>query len=207
LSYPSSHLVPYLRTKKYPREVYPELYQYREPLPRLEAKLRRVYKRIPVGLAANPGLVLQTKIQDLKLEKKVDAIITSPPYMNALDYGRDNRLRLWLLSGQAEITSRDPFSPKGEEFTDVIRHLVRIATMNLKPDGYCVVIVGQANPNSRSGHPAAIVRQQFQNFCSSLKLVDAISDAIPDIRRSRKEFFGVKSEEFLVFQKSCLPVS
>ncbi|HAJ59742.1 MAG TPA: hypothetical protein DCP31_11110 [Cyanobacteria bacterium UBA8543] len=27
----------------------------------------------------------------------VDAIISSPPYFGALDYARDNRLRLWFL--------------------------------------------------------------------------------------------------------------
>ena len=27
----------------------------------------------------------------------IDAIISSPPYFGALDYARDNRLRLWFL--------------------------------------------------------------------------------------------------------------
>jgi SAM-dependent methyltransferase len=44
LSYPSSHLVPYLRDRNFPRGVYPELYAERELAPRLEAKLRRIYK-------------------------------------------------------------------------------------------------------------------------------------------------------------------
>jgi len=35
LSYPSSHLVPYLRDKKYPRSVYPDMYAYRELRTRL----------------------------------------------------------------------------------------------------------------------------------------------------------------------------
>ena len=47
LSYPSSHLVPYLRKKKYPRDQFPELYQYRELHPRLLSKIRRAYARCP----------------------------------------------------------------------------------------------------------------------------------------------------------------
>ena len=35
LSYPSSHLVPYLRNRKFPREVFPEMYDEREVLMRL----------------------------------------------------------------------------------------------------------------------------------------------------------------------------
>ena len=44
LSYPSSHLVPYLRDKKYPRSEFPEMYEYRELRPRLLAKVQRSYK-------------------------------------------------------------------------------------------------------------------------------------------------------------------
>lgn len=47
LSYPSSHLVPYLREKKYPRDQFPELYQYRELRPRLLSKIQRAYARRP----------------------------------------------------------------------------------------------------------------------------------------------------------------
>src|ERR1017187_7774658 len=47
LSYPASHLVPYLRTKKFPRKEFPELYAYREIRPRLIAKIERSYRRFP----------------------------------------------------------------------------------------------------------------------------------------------------------------
>ena len=45
LSFPSSHLVPYLRSRKYPRKMFPEMYSYRELRPRLLAKIMRSYKR------------------------------------------------------------------------------------------------------------------------------------------------------------------
>src|SRR2546428_4278537 len=35
LSYPASHLVPYLRVKKYPPAIYPDMYRYRPVRPRL----------------------------------------------------------------------------------------------------------------------------------------------------------------------------
>jgi len=97
LSYPSSHLVPYLRDRKFPRTKYPKMYAERELAPRLAAKLHRTYK---YGGALNRAGVLQVGqvgVADLQLEYEVDAIVTSPPYMNALDYVRDNRLRMWFL--------------------------------------------------------------------------------------------------------------
>ena len=50
LSFPSSHLVPYLRDRLFPREHHPELYAYREVQPRLEAKIRRTYRRVPIKI-------------------------------------------------------------------------------------------------------------------------------------------------------------
>jgi len=42
--------------------------------------------------------VLQKSIFDKYAPvESIDAVITSPPYMDALDYARDNRLRLWFL--------------------------------------------------------------------------------------------------------------
>lgn len=45
LSHPASHLVPYLRTSKYPRDTYPDMYKYRDLRSRLLAKVKRAYRR------------------------------------------------------------------------------------------------------------------------------------------------------------------
>ena len=45
LSFPSSHLVPYLRSNKFPRAVYPHLYNYRPVAARLRAKVERALMR------------------------------------------------------------------------------------------------------------------------------------------------------------------
>ena len=45
LSYPASHLVPYLRTEKFPRGSFPEMYGYRDLRSRLLSKVKRAYRR------------------------------------------------------------------------------------------------------------------------------------------------------------------
>jgi Putative RNA methylase family UPF0020 len=97
LSYPSSHLLPYLRDKKYPRHTFPEMYEYRDLKTRLLAKVNRSYKRFVLPPRRTVVAFRQTPVKSLSLPAKFDAVITSPPYMNALDYGRDNRLRLWFI--------------------------------------------------------------------------------------------------------------
>lgn len=46
LSYPASHLTPYLRTKVYPPEQFPHMYSYRDLRSRLLAKVERAYRRV-----------------------------------------------------------------------------------------------------------------------------------------------------------------
>lgn len=45
LSFPSSHLVPYVRRKQFPPEKFPQLYEYRDLRSRLLAKVKRAYRR------------------------------------------------------------------------------------------------------------------------------------------------------------------
>ena len=115
LSYPSSHMVPYLRDKKFPKEKFPHLYTYRDIKPRLLNKIKRVFKNSP---KINPMLLRECKTEyaeELKLpENSIDAVITSPPYMDTLNYGGDNRLRLWFL-GVDDYKGYDTKSPKNPQ--------------------------------------------------------------------------------------------
>lgn len=102
LSYPASHLVPYLRKHKFPPENYPEMYEYRDLRTRLLAKVRRAYSRTNLSphWIKRKHRVWQVNAMSLPHEgKSVDAIISSPPYFGALDYARDSRLKpTWTKS-------------------------------------------------------------------------------------------------------------
>ena len=86
LSYPSSHLVPYLRERSFPRDEFVEMYEYRDVTSRMLKKIARTYKRVPCGLSARDARIRAANPRRVTLPGAVDAIITSPPYMNALDY-------------------------------------------------------------------------------------------------------------------------
>jgi hypothetical protein len=84
LSYPSSHLVPYLRSRKFPRDKFPEMYAYRELEPRLLAKVTRAYKRVPNEMPHVKARFRQASVLNVALPPDFDCVVTSPPYMNAL---------------------------------------------------------------------------------------------------------------------------
>lgn len=198
LSHPSSHLVPYLRTLKFPPKVYPELYDYRELRPRLLAKVRRTYKRFHLP-AAKRCEFHRAKVQQLSFPPRFDAMITSPPYMNALDYGRDNRLRLWFIDPSFSADGDRSMTSRRGAFVEAISAIARGLQTGLRRRGHCVLVVGEETQRSYEAHPSEVVLRLMSDLAPSLRLVGVISDDIPDIRRSRQECRGVKREHVLTF--------
>ncbi|MBR0758149.1 hypothetical protein JQ604_38715 [Bradyrhizobium jicamae] len=201
LSYPSSHLVPYLRDRKFPKVQYPEMYVERELAPRLAAKLVRTYK---YGGAINRSSVLEvarTGVADLKLDFEVDAIVTSPPYMNALDYVRDNRLRMWFLDRSTVDYSPEP-TERQIQSDAITAAFASNALKYLRKGGYCVLVVGETVLRKRiKTHPAERMLAKLTSEYPKLKVERVIRDTIPDVRRSRKTGAATKRELVLVLKK------
>jgi len=201
LSYPASHLTPYLRTNKFPRDHYPELYEARAVRPRLLAKIRRVFS-VP------PELPFQTRTT-VRLGKAqgaacgaapVDLVLTSPPYMNDLDYGRDNRLRLWFL-GRGEHRPLDAGVRTQGRFMDLMDASFKQLKKALKPGGHCVLVVGESR---RSRSPVAVPRLLAELAVESVggfRRVSQRNDVFAGIKRTtvprppRKEWIIVLRRE------------
>jgi hypothetical protein len=201
LSFPSSHLVPYLRSHKFPHAVYPDLYAYRPLAPRLRAKIARVLKRPPLQVLV--GFVedmRQSAVESVDLPHGIDCVITSPPYMNALDYGRDNRLRLWFL-GEPYLESLDRALTGPDGYSSAIHALAQQLQEKVRPGGYCVFVVGERTTRKGERFPSEVLTSIFAQHASALRLDHVIRDIIPDIRRSRRHLAGVRRENILVFRK------
>jgi hypothetical protein len=200
LSYPSSHLVPYLRDRKYPRDEFPEMYCYRELRPRLLAKIVRTYKRFVCPQSS--GVVFrQASIEEVILPRSFDCLITSPPYMNALDYGRDNRLRLWFVDPTITQRVDNGVTQKKDGFERAIASLGQKVEAGLRPNGYCIFVVGEALNRSFYAHPSRLLIEILKDRAPSLVLRKVITDDIPDVRRSRRSYKAVKTEHILVFRR------
>lgn len=205
LSYPASHLTPYLRPKMYPPERFPHMYSYRDLRSRLLAKVERAYRRTMVTQLREQASwkVLQENAINLSLDDdSVDTIISSPPYFGALDYARDNRLRLWFLGvsdwkqlDRALTASDQIYIPQMKE---CLKEMGRV----LRTGGYCVLVLGDVERNGLRKHTANIVSElagEATNGHLVTKLIH--SDMIPDIRRSRRGTRTTKYERILVMQK------
>jgi len=175
------------------------MYAYRPLRPRLLAKVGRAYRR-----AINPSadaVFRQVSVETLTLSERFDAMITSPPYMNALDYGRDNRLRLWFLDGHFDFGSNDQHNSSQAAFARQMAAVAQLNEVGLANGGRCVLVVGESVGRSQKMHPAQHMIAIFQARAPSLVLETITVDSIPDIRRSRREYRGVKAEQIIVFRK------
>ncbi len=205
LSYPASHLVPYKRKTKYPPDIFPEMYSYRDLRSRLLAKVRRAYRRpmIPDHWRNRQYQVWQVNAMDLPIEDEaVDGIISSPPYFGALDYARDNRLRLWFLGCEdwkkldASLTAnRKVYLP---QMSVCLREMCRV----LKQDGYCILVLGDVSQNGKTWCTAEILSELASEVTQRQLVTDHIyEDCIPDERRSRRRTRTTTFERVLVMHK------
>lgn len=201
LSYPSSALVPYLRTHNFPPEQFPQMYAYRPVIPRLRAKVSRAFKR---SLTRSPSTFVvgsrRASVQNVTLPPFIDCVITSPPYMNALDYIRDNRLRLWFL-GESQSESQERARSTRTSFRASILSLSSKIEARTNKGAICVFIVGEQVSRSRLYYPSRELAQTFLTSAPSFDLSEIVRDHIPDVRRSRRERAGVKVEHVLVFRR------
>ena len=201
LSYPSSHGAPYLRTNKYPLSEYPEMYQYREVLPRLVAKVGRVYRNMP-GLNFDISRnVLKKDASKAKFEEQsINTIITSPPYMKSLTYARDNRLRLFFL-GEEDWRGLDKLiSPERKCFFSMITECFKKWYKIQPPNGRCVLVVGDIKAKYEYTDcrlPEALELLSDKYY----RLVDSYLDPIPETRKVVKGNSRVTKEAVLVFER------
>ena len=201
LSFPSSHLVPYLRDKLFPRDEFPALYEERDVLSRMIAKVKRTYRRPPSQLPAST--VLASDSRDLSVSQAIDTIITSPPYMNELDYVRDNRLRIWFLL--RELPPKQDIRKRDRElkFRSLISETFARLLPHVRNGGHVVLVVGDSRRGTKRINAAKLVESVMSGPAfNSLTLSDVYKDRIPDIRRARRDLKGTKSETILVYTKA-----
>ncbi|MCA9992060.1 MAG: hypothetical protein KDE29_13780 [Anaerolineales bacterium] len=207
LSYPASHLVPYLRTNKYPPDEFPEMYAYRDLRSRLLAKVSRSYRRtqMPVNWESRIWQVWQENAMSLPVASEaVDAIISSPPYFGALDYARDNRLRLWFLGCEDWRSLDASLTANRKVYLTQMQSCLQEMARVLKPNGHCVLVLGDVERSGKTQRTAEIVADLAVTATEQSLVVETIyDDKIPDERRARRETKTTRFERILVMKKCC----
>ena len=202
LSFPSSHGAPYLRNKKYPEELFPEMYQYKNVYEKLLNKVRRSFKCIP-----NLDFSIQRRMYNKDAcrirynGEHFSTIITSPPYMKSLTYARDNRLRLWFL-GEENWKGLDKIiSPERRVFLDMMKKsFCNWAKCQRKGDK-CVLVVGDIMiaEGKKSMKMADCLVDLSKKYYTCNEM---FRDPIPEIKKVVKGNSRIKQEIIIVLERA-----
>jgi hypothetical protein len=199
LSYPASHLVPYLRDRLFPRSRFRSMYEPRDVCLRMEAKIKRTFRRPPAMLGTAD--IRRADARRVRLAETFDAIITSPPYMNELDYVRDNRLRLWVLGRDLPAVEDIPRGQREALFRALLTRTFKHLLPRLALGAPIVLVVGDTRRGGRRTDSASVVKEVFKtDVFNGVVLESEYQDRIPDIRRSRRDLSGTKRETVLVYR-------
>lgn len=205
LSYPASHLVPYLRKTKFPMEKYPKMYTYRDLHPRLLSKVRRAYRRamLPLDWEKRQYQVWQVNSMSLPMkDESVDTIISSPPYFGALDYARDNRLRLWFLGCDDWHKLDSSLTANSKVYLSQMRVCLKEMCRVLKAGRYCVLILGDVERDGKLRRTAEILAElSVEETQGQFQIEKIYDDRIPDERRSRRQTKTTRFERILLMRK------
>jgi len=205
LSYPASHMVPYLRTRLFPRDDFPELYKYRSVAERLAKKVSRAYRRPNLTSVWGRREYQVTKRDARNLpfpDESVHLMLTSPPYYDALDYARDNRLRLWFLGQHDWRELNRKLTKSNTHYEDQMRACLSEMYRVLRPGRACVLIVGEVEKYGKTRDTGEVLGKLAAEVTSGRFVVDCvIEDRIPDIRRSRRGTKATRVEKILVLVK------
>lgn len=203
LSFPASHVIPYLRVEKFPIDQYPQMYEMRDVKSRMEKKVRRTLKYgAPFDHQLNRLITRRGAELPPTKQKVVDCIITSPPYMSELDYARDNRLRLWFC-GVGDWKSLDnSISPSRESFLRLMSRCLKTWEEILRPGGYIALVLGDSRRSgtSRVDVPK-LVMEMARKQTAELRLLDVSVNPLPTNSRVIKGKSGTLFESTLIFRK------
>jgi hypothetical protein len=132
----------------------------------------------------------------------VDAVISSPPYFGALDYARDNRLRLWFLGCEDWKELDAALTANQKVYLPQMRVCLQEIHRVLKAGSYCVLVLGDVERDGKIQRTAEILAELAIDATYGGLVVETIyDDRIPDDRRSRRNTRTTKFERILVMQK------
>ena len=151
-SFPQFSVTPQAQKKNnLKRNLVPE---YRVVKPRIIHKLKRDLKN-PVPeyyhrYSAN-NMYINRNAANLGLDGEfVDLVVTSPPFLDKVDYNQDNWLRHWFLDIDTTATAAGISIFKTvNEWRMFISRVIREAAGVIKPGGYFVMEVGEVMKNGK----------------------------------------------------------
>lgn len=158
---------------------------------RLRDKLARLYLDDTPGTAGRAhwqDAAALLKGRSLKRES-VDLIVTSPPYLQVVNYGTANWIRLWLLgldevgrehgAGRKSLNAALDHRHTYSSYREFLLHTFQGVRRVLKPNGVAVFVIGDVADPGKDPLPLAARIWQDVSDETGLRLLQMIEDYLP----------------------------
>ena len=152
-SFPQISIMPAAQMKNNLKSGYKP--EYRPLKPRIIRKLKTdLSMPLPTGFAkaASKNRYLQADARKLYAidSNSVDLIITSPPFLNKVDYQKDNWMRAWFLDAEESIDKSPPTMIADlQGWCDFMEAVMLEMGRVLKPKAHAVIEVGEVSIGSK----------------------------------------------------------
>lgn len=122
-------------------------------------------------------------------KRRVQLIVTSPPYLRVVKYGLYNWIRLWFLDEDPDVLDRTlaTYHRLDEYLIFVRRALARMYTV-LAPGGVCCLVVGDVHDRA-AGSSISLADEiwtMLRDTRSRFQLHDIVEDRLPEKRKVSK---------------------
>lgn len=164
----------------------------------LKEKTNRLYKKH--GGLLQSGFVIRADAKTLaqipelkKYHKKVNLILTSPPYLGVVNYAKQNWIRSWFLGQNPEDVSKNLDDDLNlEEWINFSKSVITQLKKFLAPDGVAVFIIGDVAKSRTSVVPLAREFSLMVKENKIFKNVWCINDAISNTDKTTRIWADTK---------------
>jgi site-specific DNA-methyltransferase (adenine-specific) len=195
----------------------------------LKNKIKSIYPHNEIlkeGIQFNDNAINITETKYKQYRNKIKLIITSPPYLKVINYGKYNWIRLWLLDknsyevdktlrlDNAYIQSQKiklSDSLHLEQYINLMRSLIQSWETLLTDDGLAVIVIGDVESHEKKKTKyielAETVWENVKNH-TNLKLVSILSDTIDGSKKvtkiwgSERKGTATKIDKLLILSKT-----
>ncbi len=173
---------------------------YKEVIPKLKAKVKRMFKDgLPTGMNGKiyNKNAMKIPVQDCHF----DAIISSPPYYNTLDYVNDNKLRLEFLGLDFEKQNKlkkKLTQSRSNYIDDMIKVGIEMRRV-LKKNKYCIFVLGDLHSGKNIINTAENISNIYHDI--GFKTHKIIEDSMPINKAIPSKIKRKKSDRILIMEK------
>ena len=155
----------------------------------LRAKMGRMYSDSIDGIVGRTYNRDAIQLLNSKVIKpgSVDLVLTSPPYLNVVNYGTANWIRLWWLGldgvsrqsgeGRKALDSLLDHNHTYERYREFIQQLLGGIRRVLKPTGVAAIVIGDVTSSKGTSALASRIWADLGKH-SGLSLLDIIEDSL-----------------------------